>query len=406
MVLASLKGGSESDMLLIEMQCKDWEHNRVNSGIIELVYRSFPKEEIKLYAEDEHIRKLRESIAKQNIKISSNKIEFENWRTDCNAYSDKYEQLLVSIIEGEPYEEKIMLLSCNKGIVRAVAHISSIYSGRRFYVILHAALEEVLWESDVHTRQGVYVLLSKMKNALLRGSNKYKEEFSLKECIHKCTSHNCYFVLYAPKYREYLNQKIDNEILNKFIFLHHPLYDSSEYCVPANGKLIVGIYGQAVNKNAYDIIDIYNTKYDNGKVLFLVMAKCDNAILALNNVTRMFEQDYVSNEELEQARTWLDCVLIPYDKNQYKVTASGILCDALSEEIPVLMLDSPLLRFYSTYGIGVLRSDTDSLAYAIADLAADKTKWGRISRQCREAEHGLKKLIMQENIKTFGERIK
>ena len=392
-------------MLLIEMQCKDWEHNRVNAGIIELCSRAFPKEKIKLYAEEAHIRELKILTAKQDIEISAYEIDFADWRFKNVKYSDKYVELLTDIIERETEEKKIILLSCNKGIIKAVACVSTKYSERNFYVILHAALEEAVHQYHPSIRKRVRTSLLKMKNALFGRKTEYRREPSIKKYINECTSCNCYFILYAPKYREYLEEKINHEILGRFIFLHHPLYESSDYSVSNNDSLTVGIYGQAVNQNAYDIVNIYNKKYDNGKVMFRVMAKQDNPILCLKNVTRMFERDYVSNRELEQERKRLDYILLPYDHNQYKVTASGILCDALSEEIPVLMLDSSLLEFYNTYAIGELRYDVDSMARTIADIAADTVKRVSVMEQYRKAENRLKKQVLQDNIKTFRETI-
>ncbi|MCM1264174.1 MAG: hypothetical protein NC313_15795 [Butyrivibrio sp.] len=392
-------------MLFIEIQCKKWEHTRINVGMIELCNSVLPDEKIKVYAEQAHIEELRALTANEDIEIIANAVEFEDWRFDSLAHSDKYIELLTGIIQKEAEEKKIILLSCNIGIIRAVAYVSVKYNDRVFYVALHAALEEAAHEYHANIKNGSYAFWQKVKNALTGRKPESRREMSVQECINECISCNCHFIVYAPGYREYLSGKIDREILNRFIFLHHPLYNPNDYSAPSNDRLTIGVYGGGVNQNAYNIINIYNEKYDNGKVLFRVMAEQDNPILCLKNVTRMFEQDYVSNEELEQERKRLDYVLLPYDHNQYMVTASGILSDALSEEIPVLMLDSPFLQYYNNYTIGELLCDVDSMARYIAETASDKVERDKLIEKCRHAEHELKRRILSDNIKTFGEMI-
>lgn len=417
-------------MLLIEMQCKDWEHNRVNAGIIELSSQAFLDEPIKLYAEEMHISNLEELIKNQfgdkGIMINSAPIDFEDWRFDNYNCTEKYSALLEGIIEREPEENHVVLLSCNRGIVCAAENVAVQHLDKRFFVILHSALEEVVNEYNptmvqrfislvhaiLHTAKKAFLSIKanrdniSMSDTFKKNTVSNIQEASMKDCVNACVSPNIFFILYAPKYKEYLTGKIDERVLDKFIFIHHPLYEPEEFNMPDNEKLIIGIYGQAVNQNAYDIVKLYNDKYNNDKVEFLVMANEDSPILSLKNVTRMFEENYVTNEALEEARRKLDYILIPYDDNQYKVTASGILCDALSEEIPVLMLGSPLLRYYeSIRNIGVLCNSKDGLAIMIAKLATERIAQKESATKNRQAEHELKKIVIEENIKVYREKI-
>lgn len=398
-------------MLLIEMQCKDWEHNRVNAGIIELSSMAFPGETLKLYAEEKHISSIEKLITLQHNqkKMESTPIDFDDWRLDNYKCIDKYTILLKNIVEKEPNENRVILLSSNKGIVCAVKNIAVDYPDKRFYIIMHSALEEVIFPPKLTTIQRMKLVVHdavRKVNVAFR-TKETNKEVALRECINNCISENTFFVLYAPEYRRYLKGKINENVLNKFIFLHHPLYENENSVIPNNEKLVIGIYGQAVNQNAFDVIKTYNDKYDNDKAIFRVMAKADANILELKNVVRMFDEDYVPNEALEEARKHLDYILIPYDNNQYKVTASGILCDALSEQIPILMLDSPLLRYYeSIRNIGILCDNKDELAHNIACLAENRSMQKKNAEQNRQEEQELRHIILEENIKAFREKIR
>lgn len=403
-------------MLLIEMQCRAWEHTRVNAGIIELCDRAFPDEKIKVYAEKEHIKELMASVPKTHMGVAAYEIDFADWRFDCYKYRNEYMNLLDSIIRDEPNERNVILLSCNKGIIKAIATISRRYSDKHFYIVLHAALEEVVGSKAVNTRKKWEMILSKIGKTLFSCYYHYRhlgQEYkqTMAECINECTSGNCHFILYAPQYMDYLKNAINKKVLKHFIFLHHPLYSIENAMIQDNDKLIIGIYGQAVNQNAYDIVRCYNEKYDTGQVSFHVIAQDNSDILKLKNVIRLLGKQSVSNKELELARKTFNYILIPYDHDQYKVTASGILCDALSEEIPVLMLDSPLLTFYGDYGIGILCHSIDEMAYKIAEISNKNKNKDEFADKKLDveryinAEHALKVLVLQENTKTFREMI-
>lgn len=68
------------------------------------------------------------------------------------------------------------------------------------------------------------------------------------------------------------------------------------------------------------------------------------------------------------------------------MTASGIFCDAVSLEIPLLMLNSPYLEFYSRYGIGIIKNSIDSMAKELSRLYLQKK-----AEEYKEADRRLKK---------------
>lgn len=369
-------------ILLIEMQCKDWEHDRVNAGITRLCHAAFPDEQLKLYGERKHIEELGKLVSRHEIKLAASAIDFYDWRYDSINCAGKYEKLLLNILDKEPEAERILLLSCNHGIVMAAANVCRIRTERKIYIITHSIMEEVC----ININFGQYI-----KQRLLA-----PHKITMRHCINKCTATNCSFFIYAPCYERELRGKIKRSVLEKFTFLHHPLYEpeTEKPCV-ASEKIIIGIYGQAVNQNAYEIIDYYNRNYDNGHVVFKIMAKENNDILKLKNTLRLFEKDYVKNDELEYAIRGFDYVLIPYSDEQYRVSASGIFCDAVSLNVPVLMLDSPLFMYYSRYNMGIQESSITAMAYRISQLyMEDITKY-------QKSEQVFKHIVEEENVEKF-----
>lgn len=378
-------------ILLIEMQCKEWEHNRVNAGIIKMLHKAFLEESMKLYGEKKHIAGVQELIANECVALESHSIEFYDWRIESENHVVQYEQLMQQIIAVESYIEKIVILSCNKGIVISANRLSRQMPNVEIYIIMHAALEEVCIKVPLHER------LKKIYNKVI-GAN---ISTTMKECINDCTMPNCKFIVYSPCCETELKGKLQKNVLSKFIFLHHPFYEVSreiQKCV--NDKIVIGVYGQAINENARKIISLYNQRYDNNKIVFRVIKKGENSLYKENNVEKVLDKEYVSNKELESIIQQFDYILIPYANNQYRVTASGIFWDAVSQEIPVLMLNSPFFEYYSSYQIGVIKNDIESMAACLGSLSVEE-------KMCfEENEKKLKEVALKENIYILREKMK
>lgn len=385
-------------ILLIEAQCKNWEHNRVNYGIIKQIKSAFPNEGIKLYAENQHIINLTKLLEHDQIEIDSENIEFYDWRKENQDCKDEYENLLECILSENHDAREVMLLSCNKGIILACDAMSRNHINVTFHLFLHSATEEIYYQKKKQLKDKVWYFLSSIKHLRFQS----KPVISMKECMEKCREKNCKFIIYSPNYEWALKGKLDIEILDKILFLHHPLFESNLNKIKLQlNNIIVGIYGQAVNQNALLIVKNYNSRYDNKTVVFKVMANSDNEILLQKNVERLFDKDYVTNEELEQAIKGFDFILIPYDNNQYIVTASGIFSDAISQEIPLLMLNSPYLQYYNKYEVGILCKDIDAMAKKISELHMFQ------DFNCfAENDKNLKQIVFEENVRSLKEALK
>lgn len=385
-------------ILLAELQCKDWEHNRVNSGIIKQIRKAFPNEHIKLYAEARHINNLRNILDGDGIELEFAEIEFYDWRQGNQYCKSNYAKLIEQIIRENENVREIVLLSCNKGIVLGCDIESRQYPQVTFHLVLHAAAEEICHYQRQKKKDKVWRMVSNLRHF----GKSVEPVISMKDCMEKCCQNNCKFIIFSPNYRSGLKEKLNDEILDKITFLHHPFFDSryEKENVKSN-KVKVGIYGQAVNQNALEIIRYYNLHYDNDSVTFQVMAKADNEIFMQKNVVRLFDKDYVCNKELEHAISEFDFILIPYDKSQYIVTASGILCDAVSQEIPLLMLDSPYFEYYNNYEIGILCKDIASMAKRISELFELENV-----EHFREMDKKLKKVAFEKNVNTLKEVLK
>lgn len=379
--------------VLIEIQCKDWEHNRVNAGFIRHLSNAFPNEAIKLYGEVNHIKGVEDILCNSGVKIETVAIDFFDYHGKNEDRANDYADIIESIIRENPKENKYVLMSCNKGIILAMSDIARNHYDIRFEVILHSALEEV-----VAGNKGLSLLrqMHLFFHALRHGQTYKKADKTvlMRDCLEKCINENCRFIVYSPNYKEGLKGRLDDRIIEKIAFVNHPCYESIyKHKINDESKVIIGVYGQAVNDNAISIIKRYNATYDNGNIEFRVKTTKDSDLLRMKNVAPMFSNEYVSNEELEKTISAFDYIMIPYDRGQYIVSASGIFFDAVSQRIPLITLDSPFFRYYFRYDIGVMSESCSGLAEILPNLRKDE----ELDAKYRNGMDSLYDSIMGEN---------
>lgn len=385
-------------ILLVEIQCKGWEHNRVNSGLIKQIITTFPQDQIKLYADFEHIKGIQSFLSEYGMSIESEAVGFFDYHDRNYARADEYTQILEGIIKDNTQARGVVLLSCNKGIILSMNRVCSEYPGMFFYLVLHGALEEVCHESErIKLYQHIYRLLWSIKHRKKHPG--YSDEISMKNCIESCRAENCRYISYSPCYKDELAGHVSFDIIEKITFIHLAFYEGADKKKnEENRSVVIGLYGQAVNENAIRIINEYNEKYDNGTVIFHVLARDESEVIGLKNVIRLNDKEHVSDEELVGYIRSFDYILVPYDKDQYKVCSSGIFYDAISYEIPLLMLDSPHLRYYSKYDIGIIANSIEKMARTISDLYIHSDD----AIEYRINEKELKTNAMSDNVYTLS----
>lgn len=381
-------------ILLIEIQCKGWEHNRVNAGFIRQIMMAFPQEQIKLYADSEHIKGIENFLEEYGMRIESKPVEFFDYHDKNYARADEYANILKSIIKDNIQTRGIVLLSCNKGIIQSMNNVCPEFPNVFFYLVLHGALEEVCHEPEkIKLCQHIYRLLWSIKHGRMHPG--YSNEISMKDCIEKCEADNCRYISYSPCFRDELAGHISSEVIEKISFFHLAFYEGADRKkTEEKERIAIGLYGQAVNENAIRIINEYNNKYDNGSVLFYVLTSDESEVLGLKNVIRLNDEEHVSDEKLVDYIKSFDYILVPYDKDQYKVCSSGIFYDAISHEIPLLMLDSPHLRYYSKYGIGILANNIEKMAKVISELNIHRDDVNNYKKK----ENELKTTSLNDNV--------
>lgn len=326
---------------LIEPQCVEWQHEMVNAGFMKLVRQSFPSDKIELVAEKKHASII-SKLAESSIAIKK-----EITPPILNDYTNKktveyYIDLVNQIIKENGAVDRIVFLSSHQNSIEAVSQLAKSFSEVRFILVVHAILE---WAYD-------YRIIPDFR------SYKYgKRSSQLRKAFSKASKlNNVCFITYSP-YIDEIRRLYPREISEKFEFLHHPYpYEVSTEKMHIHEDIVVGILGACMNEYAENIIRQTQS------------ISCVR-MLPFNKDTR------ISREDISNRMGDVDCLLMPYDERKYRISASGVLFDALNYNKPIVGMKSPILQYYNNrFDVGWMMDGTDDIVELLESGSINKEK--------------------------------
>ena len=123
------------------------------------------------------------------------------------------------------------------------------------------------------------------------------------------------------------------------------------------GKVIIGIIGACTNDKAEQLISAVNQNNKDCKYEFWIASKFGRKFRRLRNV-KVLDCEF-ERKDMEKLMKKMDFLLLPYGHDEYMLSASGVLWDAVANGLPCLMLDSDYFKYYMRYKIGY---QADSMA--------------------------------------------
>lgn len=376
-------------IVFFEPQCVDWQHEMVNAGLIELIYCCYPNEKILFLCERKQGQNINKLVVHRNPKISIDYMYFDmpDGIKDDYQLTGVYIDLINSVIKR--YGDKIntfILTSSHRGNMQACLECARINNNIHFIVVVHAIMESVL-------KRHTWVEWKKGKD-LLRTIRNLAEQGNID------------FITYSPLLQKRLHRKLKNRYVEKFYFIHHPYQFNAEIdnCADLKTNMNYGIVGACNNEYAKDIVE---------KVIVDRTIECNFIIMASDliqekdsRITIVENGQRVGREEMLKYFKKLSYFLIPYRRNQYMISASGVFWDAVNEEIPIVILDCPYTRYYNEkYDIGWQFDTTEEIiSFMKKRINCKDPVWLEKQSNIRK----MKKKVVEENynkIKTLiGEK--
>lgn len=323
-------------IVLLEPVCSAWIHEEVNAGFLQLIMNNSSDEEVTYIGGKEHIHCIKKIYDNPQVHfIAVNRfIDFHEADLYKNFWG--YFRLLCSVmIRCKP--DKLFVLCGYRPTILAVELTSILFRNVKMNLIIHGMIEEKKGHRQSYAR------LFKLGNFCKR----------------------LHFVSYSPYCTgHYWNIKED-----KFIFLHHPYVKSSQHTLTSGknkgSKVVIGIIGACANDKAIKLISLVNKNKLIDEYEFWVASKFGKKFRNLENV-KILDLEF-ERKNIEKIMCSTDYLLLPYGKDEYMLSASGVVWDAVSNRIPCLMLDSKYFEYYMPYKIGYQADSIKELCEMISE---------------------------------------
>lgn len=351
---------------IIEPQCKSWQHEMVNAGFIQQLQAI--SKDFAFWGEKEHIACLKKYVYDFNAKPIKLPQNFDNELSQVEFYKD----LLENIINGSLCKT-LFLLSSHRGNIRAVRELASKHPNVHFFIVLHGIIEQLYWNWTDEE-----VAMAKV----------------LKEEIEQTANiDNVKFIIYQPDAKHFLYDLFDEKTIKKIIFMHLTYFLSPILSLNYSSEYMkIALIGASVNKSAEMIISMANRTENRCRF----MAMCYRYQMPYySNLNVIKGGSPLSRSELLHNLKDNNFVLLPYNRNKYRICTSGVFFDAIFNGIPLLMLDSPSLKFYNDrFDLGWIFSTEEELVKFCEMSFVSEHDWNRkIANICKARDS-----ILHENL--------
>ena len=324
-------------IIVIEPECKGWNHEQVNIAWIRMIVQAFPEEKIVFWAEEGHLQAVRKKT--DDLAIVFRTFELPEQSGDSLKYTNYYRMQFLKILEQERDKNvKVVLLSSHKGNMKAVLQLSKKWTQCEFYIVMHAVVEQLIKKYSLSAR--------------LRGG-KFYDGWMLRRVMDQLSDRdNVKFATFSPVLKQTLRGKLRENTLRKIEFIHHPYEYEKIENKKQDGIINIGVMGATVNHYSMQVMEEVGKRTNNDNYVFTVIRSVQD-FSGIRNVNLINGGKPVSREQMDEECKKMDYMIIPYDRKMYRLSASGVFFDSINYEIPALMLDSPLLTFYEKeYGVG------------------------------------------------------
>lgn len=329
-------------IILVEPVCSVWVHEEVNAGFLQLITDN-SDEEILYIGEKDHIHCVRRIFSCSQIHYVAVKKVLSMEEADFYQNTSYYFRLLNNIIV--KYKPKKMFILCGYRPCILASELNAILHRKtEIYFILHGMIEEKKGHKQSYMR-------------LFRVSELCKR---------------LYFISYSP----YCTEKYWGIHEKKFVFLHHPYVCRKQIGMTekrnsdSNNKVIIGVIGACANDKAIKLIESMNQRQGEQQYEFWVISRFGKKFRPLENV-KVLAMEF-ERKEIERMMKKMDYLLLPYGRDEYSVSASGVLWDAIVNKLPCLMLDSKYFGYYMTYKIGYQSDTLEGLCKIICEKTGQK----------------------------------
>lgn len=375
-------------------------HEKVNSGFIYGLRLAFPKERIRLYADESHIAAIISVLENDEVELKN--IEFHPVKVGSETallYFPKYYLLTQNIFEMVLLsgEDKIFFLSFNSVILYIIKKLkmNKKFSHLKFSLVLHGAFEslaeikadtvsyslpiETLKDKLVKTK--LYYLpvkvLQVIKNKFIRVyknkvSSIYSKKFPFKKILLWQHTTNFNYIALSSHILKNANKDMDIDKLNLHLVTMPTIFRASG-SVERNPYPKFAIFGYGNSTMLHQILTGLSKLNLTDPYEIRNIGMNNAGIEGFQNVTITSTEKRLNRAEMEAHASDIDIFLILHPGNTYQLSCSASIFEALSYEKPILHFDNDCINTYNTkeMPIGICARTIEEFVANMANIIRD-----------------------------------
>lgn len=291
------------------------------------------------------------NITYHPIHVPVVKSSFSNWQKIAYAIFNNCRLLL------QAKDSDIIYINYNTIYALPFINLITKFSKKKVLLQCHGELKQL--QKDYHQN-----FISQKILSLLNSSR-----------IH--ITQNLYICVLGDIIKDNLRNFVTPYTINKIISFDHPgiFTESIPSKISLTKKLKIGYIGTLrKNKGIKEFLELAAKFKNNSTISFYSIGKKNNYTKNLENagiiIPNECNQNYINRKDLYKMIQNLDIVLYLYDKNSYKLTASGAIFDAIECEKPILALKNDYFEYlFKKFGsLGFLANNLVELENEIERL--------------------------------------
>jgi hypothetical protein len=387
-------------IIICEPQCKEFSHEKVNSGFIYALRLAYPEEKLLFYAHKTHIEAIRDILYHDNAVIDNIEympISFQSSfsKAGMRSYGNLFTRIfLTSLANGT---DKIFFLSFSAPILYTIKKLKQkpVFANMKFALVAHRDFENIADDADplvIHPapppsqKKSLSEKINRIKlheiaakiyaklhfywdKAMTERQTAFALKYITKDMILWENSVDFRYIVLSPHILPNAAKYIDvNEIIIHTVFF--PTIFAPVSSRPENEFVKFAIFGFGNSAMLNKVLLNLSKRSLKQKYEIRLISMDTRGTVGFENVTCPSQGKALTRNEMESYATDIDLFLILYDKYSYKVSCSGSIIESLSYMKPILHFKNDCINFFNTSDtpIGICCDNIDDYVGIMEDM--------------------------------------
>ncbi len=387
-------------IIICEPQCKEFSHEKVNSGFIYALRLAYPEEKLLFYAHKTHIEAIRDILHHDNAVIDNIEympISFQSSFSKAGMRSYGYlftKIFLASLANGT---DKIFFLSFSAPILYVIKKLKQkpVFANMKFALVTHRDFENIADDADPMViqpappppqKKSISEKIKRVKLheipakifAILRfywqqtmteRHTAFAQKYITKDMILWDNSVDFRYIVLSPHILPNAAKYIDVSKVN----IHNVFFPTVFAPVssqPENEFIKFAIFGYGNSAMLHQVLLHLSKKNVKQQYEIRIIGMDKRGTGGFENVTCPSQGKPLTRDEMEIYASDIDLFLILYGKDSYRLSCSGSIIESLSYMKPILHFKNDCINFFnnSDSPIGICCDNIDDYVGVMEDM--------------------------------------